>query len=77
MPANENIHDEMLWRLRDHFARDGAITPDEQALLDAQEDVCQRMSAVHGLLYSPGGIPRRVRRARPDLAAVAVAAITG
>lgn len=67
MPGNANIHEDMLWRLQEHFARDGHIDADERALLARQEELCQRMTAVHGLLFMSGGIPRRVRRARPDL----------
>lgn len=73
MPGNSNIHDDFHWQLRDYLAHDGAIDPAGRALLDAHEDICLRMQAVHGLLFSPGGVPRVVRRQHPTWLAVATA----
>jgi len=74
MSGTENIHHAQLWRLRDHFSRDGAIDGDEHSLLAAQEAICLATEAAHGLLYR-GAVPRRVRRIRPELAAAISATI--
>jgi hypothetical protein len=73
MPGTENIHVAFHWRLRDYVARDGVIDAEERALLAEHDRICRRTQAAVGLLARAGGIPRDLRRADPDLAALAAA----
>lgn len=68
MPGTPNQHVAQLWRLHDHVAADGIITPAEQCLLNHQEAICQAMDAALGLARA-GAPPRDLIRRRPDLAA--------
>lgn len=61
-----NIHEEQLWRLRDHFARDGMLDAEERALLAEQERLADLTNAAAGILLR-GRPGRRLRRAHPEL----------